>query len=267
MVSRRVNAYAVLMLACGALALPAGAWASSGGSGLAPSGPTQSSGSSSQSSGSSANTGSNTGASVQTTNGNATVSTTGNGITVQARSSTMLRKGLTFSGTAPASDVGDQIEIQRSGHQTNWSWAPTVTATVNPGGTFQAVWHTNHIGRFAVRALVASSSLAQAATATPSMTVTVFLSSVASWYGGRGENGRRTACGEKLTATTIGVANKTLKCGTKVALYYDGRTMIVPVIDRGPYVKGRSWDLTQATAEALDFDGVATIGAVSLPQP
>ncbi len=56
----------------------------------------------------------------------------------------------------------------------------------------------------------------------------------ASWYGGGGE----LACGGELTSTTMGVANKTLPCGTLVTLRYDGRTVRVPVIDRGPYVGG-----------------------------
>jgi rare lipoprotein A (peptidoglycan hydrolase) len=63
----------------------------------------------------------------------------------------------------------------------------------------------------------------------------------------------------------IGVANRTLKCGTPVAIYYHGRTMIVPVIDRGPYANHADWDLTEATAKAMRIDGTATIGAVSLP--
>jgi len=195
-----------------------------------------------------------------------TVSASGNGLTVQARASTMLRNGLTFSGTAPSSDAGKTIEIERSGHQTNWTWASTATATVASDGSFQASWATNHIGRFSIRAVLLARGVAQTAAATPSMIVTVFLNSVASWYGPTGRNSR-TACGQKLTRTTIGVANKTLKCGTQVALYYRGRTMIVSVIDHGPYIKGRSWDLTEATAKALGFDGVGAIGAVSLPKP
>jgi rare lipoprotein A len=197
--------------------------------------------------------------------GNTTVSTTGNGITLQARSSAMLRKGLTFAGTAPRGDAGDTIEVERSGHQTNWHWTSTVSATVASDGTFQAVWNTNHIGQFAVRAVVSKPGSAQAASVTPALTVTVYRGSIASWYG-PGSYGSRTACGQKLQRGTVGVANRTLKCGTKVALLYKGRTMIVPVIDRGPYANHADWDLTQATAKALGFDGVATIGAVSLPK-
>ena len=71
----------------------------------------------------------------------------------------------------------------------------------------------------------------------------------ASWYGGGGT----TACGSTLTSSTLGVANKTLPCGTLVTLRYGGHTVSVPVIDRGPYVEGREFDLTEATKQALGF--------------
>jgi rare lipoprotein A (peptidoglycan hydrolase) len=144
---------------------------------------------------------------------------------------------------------------------------------VASNGSFSAVWHTNHIGQFQMRALVSSSAQASAmiasasassAPAAPMVTITVYRPSLATWYG-PGLYGRKTACGKKLTATTIGVANRTLKCGTKVAFYYKGRTMIVPVIDRGPYANGADWDLTQAAAKALHADGISKVGAVSLP--
>jgi rare lipoprotein A (peptidoglycan hydrolase) len=175
----------------------------------------------------------------------------------------MLRSGLRFSGTAHGL-AGQTVEIERSGHQTGWHWAPTVQAAVASDGSFSATWATNHIGRFAVRAVAGAGSAARTATATPSMTVTVYRPSRASYYG-PGLYGRRTACGRKLTKTTIGLANRTLPCGESVALYYGGRTMVVPVIDRGPYANGADWDLTAATARALGVSGVAEIGAVSLP--
>jgi rare lipoprotein A len=77
----------------------------------------------------------------------------------------------------------------------------------------------------------------------------------ASWYGGGGE----LACGGELTSATMGVANKTLPCGTEVMLRYDGRTVRVAVIDRGPYVAGREFDLTEATKQALGFGGVGEV--------
>jgi len=71
----------------------------------------------------------------------------------------------------------------------------------------------------------------------------------ASWYGGGGG----LACGGELTSTTMGVANKTLPCGTVVTLRYGDRSVRVRVIDRGPYVAGREFDLTEATKQALGF--------------
>jgi rare lipoprotein A len=71
----------------------------------------------------------------------------------------------------------------------------------------------------------------------------------ASWYGGGGS----MACGGSLTSSTMGVANKTLPCGTLVTLRYGGHSVRVPVVDRGPYVAGREFDLTEATKQALGF--------------
>jgi rare lipoprotein A (peptidoglycan hydrolase) len=81
----------------------------------------------------------------------------------------------------------------------------------------------------------------------------------ASWYGGTSMWGRTTACGQTLRPSTIGVANKTLPCGTPVKFVWHGHAIVAPVIDRGPYVKGRAWDLTSAAAEALEFEGIGQI--------
>ena len=77
----------------------------------------------------------------------------------------------------------------------------------------------------------------------------------ASWYGGGGS----LACGGELTSSTMGVANKTLPCGTLVRLRYGGHEVSVPVVDRGPYVAGREFDLTEATKRALGFEGVGEV--------
>jgi rare lipoprotein A len=83
----------------------------------------------------------------------------------------------------------------------------------------------------------------------------------ASWYG-PGLYGRHTACGQTLRATTVGVAHKTLPCGTLVKFVFHGRSVVAPVIDRGPYVKGRAWDLTTAASKALGFEAVG-VGRVA----
>ncbi|MDQ2759689.1 MAG: RlpA-like double-psi beta-barrel domain-containing protein [Actinomycetota bacterium] len=67
------------------------------------------------------------------------------------------------------------------------------------------------------------------------------------------------ACGGLLRVPQLGVANKTLPCGTEVIFFYGGRAIEVPVIDRGPYIAGREWDLTGAAAEALRFPGLGPI--------
>ncbi len=66
-----------------------------------------------------------------------------------------------------------------------------------------------------------------------------------SWYG-PGMYGSRTACGVALTKEVRGVASRTLPCGTMVTFRNpaNGRTATVPVIDRGPYVPGRIWDMS-----------------------
>jgi rare lipoprotein A len=86
--------------------------------------------------------------------------------------------------------------------------------------------------------------------------VTSFTESVASWY----EDGGSTACGFHAG---MGVANKSLPCGTKVTFRYGGHTVTATVDDRGPYVGGRTWDLNQNTAGALGFGGVGTVWSTS----
>lgn len=81
----------------------------------------------------------------------------------------------------------------------------------------------------------------------------------ASWYGGGGS----LACGGALTSSTMGVANKTLPCGTLVTLRYGDHMVRVPVVDRGPYVAGREFDLTEATKDALGFAGVGQVWSTS----
>jgi rare lipoprotein A (peptidoglycan hydrolase) len=258
--SRRRHAHAVSALLAAALAIPTAALASPGGGAGLPGGSPIASTSTTTTT-----TGSPTSTTPSVGSGNVTVSTSGSGITLQTTASGILGKQLTFSGTASSDLAGDTIQIQRSGHQTNWTWANTVSATVASDGTFSATWQANHIGRFEMRAIVTSTSQAQTASATPALTTTVYRPSRATEYG-PGFYGKKTACGQRLRRGTIGLANRTLRCGESVAIYYQGRTLVVPVIDRGPYANGADWDLTSATARKLGMTGTATIDAVSLPK-
>jgi rare lipoprotein A (peptidoglycan hydrolase) len=80
----------------------------------------------------------------------------------------------------------------------------------------------------------------------------------ATWYG-PGFYGKRTACGKRLNRQTLGVAHRTLPCGTRVTFYHGGRFVTVPVIDRGPFRQGVAWDLTEAAAKRIGFQSTGAL--------
>lgn len=100
------------------------------------------------------------------------------------------------------------------------------------------------------------------ATAEQARTAT-YRTAKATWYG-PGLYGNKMACGAKLTRRTLGVAHKRLPCGTKVALRYHGQTIVVPVVDRGPYTRGIDYDLTAATARQLGMTQTSRVAAAPL---
>jgi rare lipoprotein A len=239
------------------LATPAAVWASTGGAAFGSS-PSQSSASGSK------------GGSTKTSNatvqrGNVTVSASGDGITVSTKASALLRRPLRFSGSATSGSAGDTVEIERRGRETGYMWAPTTHGIANSDGSFTATWPVNHIGQFSIRAVDERARTAEVAATSPTLTITVYRPSIATIYG-PGMWGNKTACGKVLRRSTIGLANRTLPCGTPVAVYWHGRSIVVPVIDRGPYANGADWDFTVATAKALGMPGTETVGAVSLPR-
>ena len=73
-----------------------------------------------------------------------------------------------------------------------------------------------------------------------------------SWYG-PGFYGKRTACGVAMTRSLVGVAHKSLACGTRITFRNpaNGRVVTAPVVDRGPDVAGRTWDLTGGLCKKL----------------
>jgi rare lipoprotein A (peptidoglycan hydrolase) len=80
----------------------------------------------------------------------------------------------------------------------------------------------------------------------------------ASWYG-PGLYGGHLGCGGTLSPGRVGVANKSLPCGARLTLRHGRHRLRVRVIDRGPYVAGREFDLTAATAQRLHFHGHGAI--------
>jgi rare lipoprotein A len=135
--------------------------------------------------------------------------------------------------------------------------ATVLSTTSKANGSFAVRWSPGRIGNYAVRAFGVHDRRNRAAISVPRR-LTAYHSAGASYYG-PGLYGDGVACGGTLMPGTLGVANKTLPCGTEVKLRYHGRAITVPVIDRGPYVAGRDYDLTEATRDRLGFPGVGMV--------
>jgi rare lipoprotein A (peptidoglycan hydrolase) len=126
-------------------------------------------------------------------------------------------------------------------------------------GTFRTRWDVAALGNYSVEAFGIHDNQVRGSHSKVRH-LTSFRLAGASYYG-PGLYGNGVACGGTLEPGTLGVANKTLPCGTMVKLRYDGRSITVPVIDRGPYVAGRDYDLTEATKDRLGFPGVGYVQA------
>ena len=192
------------------------------------------------------------------------------GAAIVATPHVLVGKRARFTGTFPARDAGSTVTIERFDDAT-LAWTAVTTAQVQVDGTYVAHWRADVAGRHRTRASLGSTpahnpdggAAAFAAAEGEEASMTVYRGAVASWYG-PGFYGRKTACGQRMTRTLLGVAHKRLPCGAEVAISYEGRSITVPVVDRGPFVRGRRWDLTAATAKALGFTFTDRIGAVRI---
>ena len=93
---------------------------------------------------------------------------------------------------------------------------------------------------------------------------------IASWYGTEScvnKRDCRTANGERFTGRDLTAAHKSLPFGTKLRVTYGKRSLVVRINDRGPFIKGRSLDLSRAAASQLGMqkNGVATVCITKLP--
>jgi hypothetical protein len=142
-------------------------------------------------------------------------------------------------------------------------WTALARTRVRRDGTFAAHWRARRPGQFQVRAVLVRRRAASASVS-PALALTVFRPAIATWYG-PGFFGNTTACGIELTPELVGVAHRSLPCGTNVEVHYGSRMLVVPVVDRGPYANGASWDLTQAAAQQLGLTQTDRIGAIVVP--
>lgn len=131
------------------------------------------------------------------------------------------------------------------------------TVRTDEDGGFRVRWDAPGSGIYRATAAAQGTESAKRARSS-AQEVNVYRPALASYYG-PGLYGNGTACGPTLTPGTLGVAHKTLPCGAKVTLRHRGRTVTVPVIDRGPYAGAREYDLTAATKAKLGFGSVGTV--------
>jgi rare lipoprotein A len=85
-------------------------------------------------------------------------------------------------------------------------------------------------------------------------------SGMASYYGN--ESGSRTASGQRMNASAMTCAHRSLPFGTKLRVTHGGRTVIVTVNDRGPFIRGRVLDLSTGAARVIGLTG-AGVGRVT----
>jgi rare lipoprotein A len=154
-----------------------------------------------------------------------------------------------ISGRVRPASAGRPVEIKLPGGDEG--------TRTRSGGRFKESWKPRSTGNGKVRAVARGDRLA-AGSRSRARKVTVYRPASASWYG-PGFYGNRTACGQTLTPSTLGVANKAMPCGTKLTLRYGNRSVRVKVIDRGPFAGDREFDLTGATKKRLNFGSTGTV--------
>ena len=175
----------------------------------------------------------------------------------KSRTHVLAGRTVTVQGALRPPQQGAVVALQaRRGH----TWRTLDRAATGAGGAYRLRYRAKRPGSWPLRVRLGGAAAGARATVAVGGArrragrLNVFRHAYASWYG-PGFFGRHLACGGTMSPGTLGVAHKTLPCGTKVTLRYHGRSVRVPVVDRGPYVAGREFDLTAATKERLGFRG------------
>src|SRR5215204_5590912 len=161
----------------------------------------------------------------------------------------MLGRVVRFRGTVAKRLAGRVVVIESLDPATG-TWARQARTRVGRDGSFLGRWRARRTGQFLTRAVIARK--ASSASLSPELPLTVFRPAVATWYG-PGFHGNTTACGLEMTPELVGVAHRRLPCGTNVLVRYGTRTLVLPVVDRGPFANAADWDLTEAAARQLGF--------------
>jgi rare lipoprotein A len=147
-----------------------------------------------------------------------------------------------------------RVVLQRRGEH---GWTTVARAATARHGRFRVAFRPPRPGSSRLR-LIVRGTQGEALARRAAGRLNVFRRAQASWYG-PGLFGHRLGCGGTLAPGTLGVAHKTLPCGTRVTLRHHGRMVRVPVVDRGPYAGNREFDLTAATRARLGFSGTGSV--------
>jgi rare lipoprotein A len=121
--------------------------------------------------------------------------------------------------------------------------------------------HHHHASKTptAVGASSASTWLNANAAIAPSSGTGRSFSGMASFYGN--ESGSKTASGQRFNQNAMTAAHRSLPFGTKLRVTHGGRSVVVTINDRGPFIRGRVLDLSTGAARAVGLTG-AGVGRV-----
>jgi rare lipoprotein A len=169
--------------------------------------------------------------------------------TIRAKRHVMAGEAVKISGRVRPARDGRHVVVHLPGEDAE-------TRTGASGG-FGVTWRPNNPGDYRVRASATGDETTAGSESKPKR-ITAYREASASWYG-PGLYGNGLACGGTLSPSTIGVAHRSMPCGTKLTLRYHGRTVRAKVIDRGPFAGGREFDLTAATKQRLGFPSTGTV--------
>lgn len=150
--------------------------------------------------------------------------------------------------------AGRTVTLERRGAR---GWKTIDKARTSSGGAFRLTFKARRVDTAAVRVRFSGDGQAKAAKRSAGR-LNVYRPALASWYG-PGLYGNKLGCGGTLSTGTVGVAHKSLPCGTKIVLRKGNRIVRARVIDRGPYVGAREFDLTAATKQRLGFGSTGTV--------
>ena len=176
----------------------------------------------------------------------------------QTRVNVLTGRHALVTGWVQPADAALQVSLER---RSGGRWSTVDHAITRAGGAFTLRFTPRRPGSTPIRIRVAGAS-PLAGTRRDVGRLNVYRHAKVSWYG-PGLYGSRLGCGGVLRPGELGVANKALPCGSRVTLRHGARILRVRVIDRGPYVGGRDYDLTEATKQRLGFGGVGVILATA----